>query len=136
MIHLVLSVISYDIWFYISHVLLHTYLYKMHSIHHVEKELTWKDTYVAHWFESPFQGVGMFFPYLVCKYSWLDTFAILTFLNIRGMMRHDGRFVWIVGNHHLLHHRHQQYNYGNYWIDALVGTQYPGVYRCGIFGRG
>jgi sterol desaturase/sphingolipid hydroxylase (fatty acid hydroxylase superfamily) len=138
MIHLVLSVISYDIWFYISHVLLHTYLYKFHKIHHLQEELRWPDTYVAHWMEGPFQGVGMFFPYLLCKYTWLDTFAILAFLNIRGMMRHDGRFIWIVGNHHLLHHKHQGYNYGNYWIDALFGTQYPRLkaYRSGIFGRG
>jgi len=126
MIHLVISVITYDIWFYISHVLLHKYLYKIHRIHHTVEEPKWQDTYVAHWFESPFQGVGMFFPYLLCKYSWLDTFLIFTFINVRGMMRHDKRFIFLVGNHHLLHHKHQGYNYGNYWIDYLAGTQYLG----------
>jgi hypothetical protein len=77
MIHLVVSVITYDIWFYISHLILHKYLYKIHSIHHLAKEPKWSDTYVAHWFESPFQGVGMFAPYLVYRYSWLDTFVPL-----------------------------------------------------------
>jgi sterol desaturase/sphingolipid hydroxylase (fatty acid hydroxylase superfamily) len=138
MIHLVVPVITYDIWFYISHVLLHKYLYKFHKIHHLKEEITWKDTYVGHWMESPFQGIGMFFPYLLCKYTWLDTFLILVFLNVRGMMRHDSRFIWLVGNHHVLHHRFQGYNYGNYWIDYLCGTQYPRLkaYRCGLLGRG
>jgi sterol desaturase/sphingolipid hydroxylase (fatty acid hydroxylase superfamily) len=138
MIHLVGPVITYDIWFYISHVLLHTHLYKFHKVHHSVEEPTWSDTYVAHWIESPFQGIGMFFPYLVYTYSWLDTLLILAFLNVRGMMRHDSRFIWLVGNHHLLHHKYPGYNYGNYWIDSLFGTQYPRLkaYRYGIFGRG
>ena len=137
MIRLVASVISYDIWFYISHVLLHTYLYKFHKVHHVARELTWPDTYVAHWMEGPFQGIGMFAPYLVYKYTWLDTLIILAFLNVRGMMRHDGRFIWVVGNHHLLHHKYPAYNYGNHWIDDIFGTQYPRIkeYRSGIFGK-
>lgn len=122
MIHLLVSVITYDIWFYISHLILHKYLYKIHSIHHIAKEPKWSDTYVGHWFESPFQGVGMFVPYLVYKYSWLDTFVLLAFLNVRGMMTHDKRFAFLVGNHHLLHHKYQIYNYGSPWIDSLCGT--------------
>ena len=43
-------------------------------------------------------------------------------LNIRGMLRHDYRFIWLVGNHHLLHHKYPQYNYGEYWLDYLFGT--------------
>ena len=27
--------------------------------------------------------------------------------------------------HHLLHHKHPSYNYGEYWIDLLCGTTYP-----------
>jgi sterol desaturase/sphingolipid hydroxylase (fatty acid hydroxylase superfamily) len=122
MLHLVAPVITYDIWFYISHVILHKYLYKIHSIHHTAQEPTWRDTYLAHWFESPFQGVGFLAPYLVYKYSWLDTLVILAFLNIRGMMRHDSRFVWLVGNYHLIHHKHPEYNYSEVWIDSLAGT--------------
>ena len=40
------------------------------------------------------------------------------------MMRHDRRFIFIVGNHHLLHHKYQKYNYGEYWIDMLCGTKF------------
>jgi sterol desaturase/sphingolipid hydroxylase (fatty acid hydroxylase superfamily) len=49
----------------------------------------------------------------------------LFFLNVRGMMRHDERFVWLIGNHHLLHHLHPQHNYGEYWLDRIGGTLYP-----------
>jgi sterol desaturase/sphingolipid hydroxylase (fatty acid hydroxylase superfamily) len=40
-------------------------------------------------------------------------------------MRHDNRFSWITGNHHLLHHKYINYNFGEYWIDRLFGTAYP-----------
>ena len=41
------------------------------------------------------------------------------------MMRHDERCIWLIGNHHLLHHKYSQYNFGEYWLDALCGTKYP-----------
>ena len=125
MIHIVVSIISYDIWFYISHIMLHSQvLNKYHHVHHVSQDPTWIDTYVSHWAEGPFQGVGVLFPYAIYKYSWVDTIIILTFLNIRGMMRHDKRWVWLIGNHHLLHHAHADCNYGEYWMDSLIGTKY------------
>lgn len=125
MIPILASILSYDIWFYISHVLLHTpLLYKYHKEHHYKIVPTYLDTYVGHIFESPFQGVGMFFPWILFTYSYSDIILILLFLNIRGMMRHDERFVFLIGNHHLLHHRYSEYNFGEYWIDSLCGTLY------------
>jgi sterol desaturase/sphingolipid hydroxylase (fatty acid hydroxylase superfamily) len=122
----VLSIISYDIWFYISHVILHSnILAKYHHIHHIAPDPNWVDTYISHWAEGPFQGVGMFFPYVVYNYTLTDTVIILALLNARGMMRHDKRWVWLIGNHHLLHHKHSDCNYGEYWIDTLCGTRYP-----------
>jgi sterol desaturase/sphingolipid hydroxylase (fatty acid hydroxylase superfamily) len=41
------------------------------------------------------------------------------------MLRHDNRFSWLIGNHHLLHHKYVKYNFGEYWIDCLCGTNYP-----------
>ena len=41
------------------------------------------------------------------------------------MMRHDTRFVWLIGNHHILHHQYTNYNFGEYWLDKLGGTCYP-----------
>jgi sterol desaturase/sphingolipid hydroxylase (fatty acid hydroxylase superfamily) len=40
------------------------------------------------------------------------------------MMRHDKRFVWLIGDHHLLHHRDGRYNFGEGWIDSLCGTRF------------
>jgi sterol desaturase/sphingolipid hydroxylase (fatty acid hydroxylase superfamily) len=83
------------------------------------------DTYLGHWLESPFQGIGTFVPYLFYTYTWQETVGILVFLNIRGMMRHDSRCIFIIGDHHLLHHRYPKYNYGEPWIDYLCGTMKP-----------
>jgi sterol desaturase/sphingolipid hydroxylase (fatty acid hydroxylase superfamily) len=41
------------------------------------------------------------------------------------MMRHDDRFSWLIGNHHILHHKYPKYNFGEYWIDKMFGTLYP-----------
>lgn len=81
------------------------------------------DTYLGHRLEGPFQGLGMFVPYLFYTYTWQETVGILVFLNIRGMMRHDKRTAWLVdGGHHLEHHRRPLCNYGEVWIDWLCGT--------------
>ena len=83
------------------------------------------DTYVGHPLEGPFQGIGMFVPIMIYNYSISDIVITLCILNLRGMMRHDERFIFLIGNHHLLHHRYPNYNFGEYWIDSLVGTRYP-----------
>ena len=67
----------------------------------------------------------MFFPYTVYTYTLRDTLLVLAFLNIRGMMRHDPRWSWLIGNHHILHHKYSEYNFGEYWMDTLCGTRYP-----------
>jgi sterol desaturase/sphingolipid hydroxylase (fatty acid hydroxylase superfamily) len=103
---------------------LHTkYFYKYHKEHHKNKiNLIFTDTYVGHWFESLFQGIGMFFSYLFFKYFFGELLVSLAILNIRGMLRHDHRGTWLIGNHHLIHHQYPNYNYGEYWIDYLGGT--------------
>lgn len=130
-----ISIFTYDIWFYISHVLLHSkYLYLYHSIHHSNPEPTYLDTYVEHPIESPLQGIGMFLPMFIYTYTWYEIGITLFLLNIRGMMRHDERFIFLIGNHHLLHHKYPGYNFGEYWIDSLFGTRYPNEeeYRYGL----
>ena len=125
MINIISSIISYDIWFYISHVLLHhRILYQYHKEHHYNIVPSFLDTYEGHMFEGPFQGIGMFFPFIIYTYNMYDIFIILLLLNIRGMMRHDERFVFLIGNHHLLHHKYPNYNFGEYWIDSICGTKY------------
>jgi len=135
MITVLISIVSYDIWFYISHILLHTKtLYKYHKTHHYKIVPTYIDTYVGHSLEGPFQGIGMFFPCIIWNYTFWDILIILLLLNIRGMMRHDERFIFLIGNHHLLHHKYPNYNFGEYWIDSICGTRYTNTreYKYGL----
>jgi sterol desaturase/sphingolipid hydroxylase (fatty acid hydroxylase superfamily) len=125
MIRLVVSVISYDIWFYISHVILHSrFMYHFHKLHHTKPIPDYTDTYLADSVETVFQGVGFMFPVVFYTYGLQDIILVLLFLNIRGMMAHDPRFAFLVGNHHLLHHKYGNCNYGQYWIDSLGGTRH------------
>jgi sterol desaturase/sphingolipid hydroxylase (fatty acid hydroxylase superfamily) len=126
MLNIFFSIISYDIWFYLSHVLLHSKsLYKFHKEHHKKIYPKFLDTYTGHFLEGPFQGLGMLLPFIYFNYNIYDILIVLSFLNIRGMMRHDIRFAFLIGNHHLLHHRYPKYNYGEYWLDYMFGTKYP-----------
>jgi sterol desaturase/sphingolipid hydroxylase (fatty acid hydroxylase superfamily) len=119
-------ILCYDVWFYISHVVLHSKnFWLIHKEHHTKTEPRFLDTYVGHWLETVFQSVGYFFPILFTNYTWTDAIVALCFLNVRGMMRHDDRCVPLIGNHHLLHHKHPNYNFGEYWMDTLCGTRYP-----------
>jgi sterol desaturase/sphingolipid hydroxylase (fatty acid hydroxylase superfamily) len=133
MLKVLASILCYDIWFYASHIFLHRrlqeassrfahkYMWKIHSVHHSTNPdtLVWSHAYVSHPIEDALQGLGMFFPYMVCTYNIADTALILLLLNLRGMARHDHRIAW---PHHLLHHKYMNYNYGEYWIDCACGT--------------
>jgi len=126
MLHIALSIFCFDVWFYMSHRILHSRtLYPLHSIHHKYVIPTIWDSYEGHWVENIIQGWGTFFPFVLYSYSLIDIGIILLFINVRGMMRHDERFIWLIGNHHLLHHRYPRYNYGEYWLDRLFATLYP-----------
>ena len=129
MISIIVTIVCYDIWFYISHIILHNRdIYRLiHKEHHNTDHNTmiFKDTYVAHILEGPFQGLGMFFPLFFTKFYMYSFLWSLLLVNIRGMLRHDNRFTWLIGNHHILHHKYPQYNYGEYWLDKLFGTICP-----------
>jgi len=120
-------IVGYDIWFYISHVLLHSRsFYFIHKIHHVVKykDLRFWNTMDGHIIETPLQTIGIFVPLLFYKPSIELLYAFFVVL-MRGYMRHDNRCSWLIGNHHLLHHKHGNYNFGEYWLDRLFGTCYP-----------
>jgi lathosterol oxidase len=124
---LLLHILGYDIWFYISHLLLHTpALWRFHKIHHEIMYPRFTDTYKGHMLEGPFQSLGFAAPLLLGTGTDAWSFiAALIFVNVRGMARHDDRTVWLIGNHHLLHHQYLKYNFGEYWLDALFGTSIP-----------
>ena len=124
-------IVSYDLWFYISHIgLHHMYIYKMIHKHHHSVDyntMTYKDTYIGHYAESVIQGIGIFVPLLWININWSFYIALLL-INIRGMMRHDVRCIPWIGNHHILHHKYPKYNFGEFWLDYCCGTQCPYEY--------
>ena len=122
---------SYDIWFYISHIFLHNkYFYKkIHYEHHMTnyKIINFKNTYTGHFLEGPLQSVGVLFPLIFIQFNFNTFLYSVIIINIRGMLRHDNRFTWLIGNHHLLHHKYPKYNFGEYWLDKLFKTNYPNI---------
>lgn len=133
-------IFSYDIWFYVSHILLHKidYLHKMHKIHHEEFNhfgMTFLNGMHYHIFEVPFQNIGFFVPLLFLPFSRKSFFKAMCFISFRTLVRHDQRWTHVVGNHHILHHDYPDYNFGEFWLDYLFGTVYPNnfSYIYGIF---
>jgi Delta7-sterol 5-desaturase len=126
---LVIHILSYDIWFYITHLLLHhRYLYFIHKIHHSTnyKTITYKDAHNSHILENIIEHIGLIIPYVIGIHpNYIILLIAIIIINVRGMMRHDDSYSWLIGNHHLLHHKNQRYNFGEYWIDKLCGTCYP-----------
>ena len=116
-------ILGYDLWFYTSHIILHKWMYSIHYIHHQIANPVYSDAYVGHWIEGPFQGLGVFFPYMFMKFNLASFVFAIVLINVRSMMRHDENNILLIGNHHLLHHKYPQYNYGEYWIDLLCGTR-------------
>ena len=118
----------YDIWFYISHITLHQReLYKkIHNYHHqiVYNNLNYKDAYKSHFLEDIIQSSGILLPFF-SSVQYTPLILSSLFAIIRGFLRHDIRYVWLVGNHHLLHHKYPKYNFGEWWIDTLLHTKYP-----------
>jgi lathosterol oxidase len=126
MLLFILHILGYDIWFYISHILLHTkLLWRFHKIHHEIIHPKFTDTYKGHWIEGPFQSLGFLLPIIFQNFDLASFIFALIFVNLRGMARHDDRTIWLIGNHHLLHHIYFNCNYGEYWLDKLFGTSVP-----------
>jgi sterol desaturase/sphingolipid hydroxylase (fatty acid hydroxylase superfamily) len=126
MFFFLLTILGYDIWFYVSHrILHHRFLYPIHAIHHEKMNPTFLDTYHGHWFEMVFQSLGFFTPLLFFDPCWLSFGLALLYVNAKGLLRHDKRGILFVGDHHLIHHQYPTYNYGEIWLDQLCGTRRP-----------
>lgn len=119
-----LHILGYDLWFYWTHRWMHATAlgWSFHRHHHTVMSPTWKDTYTGHWAEGPVQSLGFCLPWLLGIWSPWSTLAAAFVCQARGLARHDGRTTWLIGNHHLLHHRLVGVNYGEYWMDRLWGT--------------
>jgi len=91
-------------------------------MHHEKRIPTWKDAFYASKVENMTSSLGIFIPTLLYKLCIYQLILSILYAQIRGMLRHDKRGEWIVGNHHMLHHRHFSYNYGEEWLDCIFGT--------------
>jgi len=125
MIYFCIYVISYDIWYYFIHRLLHTrYFYYIHKIHHKHIQPKYNDYYSIDILEIPMQSIGLLVPIYFYKLHILQFLLTIFFINIRGVMEHEEKMVFLVGDHHLIHHKIPKYNYGAYWLDYVFGTLY------------
>ena len=127
MLTILYIIFSYDIIFYITHRFLHyKNVYKHHKKHHSIKydKLSFLNAYTGDLLENIVPNISVFIPYIWCSFTIGYFLVGIIVINIRAMLRHDKRFIWLVGNHHLLHHKYPQYNYGEYWLDYILGTNY------------
>lgn len=130
-LQLALHVIGYDIWFYLSHMALHTRLmWWIHRRHHEKRDPVWTDTYHGHWLESVIQSVGFLLPWaVIADVRWIPAVLALVAINVRAMLHHDSRGTWLVGDYHLIHHRQPNVNFGQPWLDWLGGTGVPPIQK-------
>ena len=119
-----LNILCYDLWFYCFHRLLHTkQLFKYQkNITKIESE--WYDTYYASFLENIISPLGIYIPMIYYNVFNLECILSMVFANTRGLIRHETRPIHIFGDHHIIHHKHYNCNYGEAWIDYLMGTLY------------
>lgn len=123
-----LHILSYDLWFYMTHLMLHTeLLYWIHKRHHEKADPMFLDTYHDHILETPIQASGFFIPFMFLEIDPIQSTCALVLINARGMLMHDPRGTFITGDHHLIHHKLSNCNFGQYWIDYLMNTHHKAI---------
>ena len=122
MLPILLFIVSYDLWNYFVHRLLHTkYLYPYHKLHHQTLETKWQDTFRASLLENSVSCIGSIFPIFFIQYTWFDLIIANIVCFVKGVAYHDPRFAF--SDHHLQHHKKGIGNYGEYWIDLVFQTK-------------
>lgn len=128
MLPFLLHIFGYDIWFYLSHIILHhPAFYVWHKQHHRNITPYFLDALDGSIQETVGQGLGFFVPYIFYETHIYQLTAAATFIFIRGLMRHEPRCIFLIGNHHLIHHESFNYNYGEPWLDWIAGTGHPNM---------
>jgi hypothetical protein len=136
MLSTLIHIFCYDVWFYFSNVLIHKIMVEYHKYHPIHY-YTYK--YEYYYYNLIFQSLGILAPFVHLKssfiYNPIHILSAILFISVRGKLRQDKRFIWLVGNHHLLHHKYHYYNFGELWLDLLFDTDYPNKDECvyGLF---
>ena len=80
-IRFLIYIFSYDLWFYISHIILHKKIFydSIHYIHHsvYYKKMTYKDAYKGHYLESIIQSLGIFVPLIFIEFVYLEFILVI-----------------------------------------------------------
>lgn len=123
--YILVYILYYDFFYYFMHRLFHTkYLYPIHKIHHSAYKPKYNDFINVHYLEYPLSSVGLYIALYLHNIYIYQLIITICFIMVRGLMEHDERFIWIVGNHHLQHHYYFKCNYGEHWIDYVFDTVY------------
>ena len=130
MLQIIQNILVYDINFYFTHILLHKYLYEYHKLHHTHNTLNYRITYTAHWVENILQTYPFIILYLLGCTHIIHTFI---FVSIRGFINHEPKIKLYINKHHILHHKHLNCNYGEYYIDYIMNTLYTGENASRVF---
>jgi len=123
--YFIIYIFYYDLFYYFMHRLLHTkYFYTIHKNHHSSYKIEYLDFFKVNLFEYPLSSIGLYIALYFYGIYIYQLLMCICFICLRGMLEHDNKFVFIVGNHHLYHHKYIYYNYGEYWTDYIFGTLY------------
>lgn len=124
-LHFLSCVICYDLWFYIVHRLLHLprFYARYHSQHHQHTHPSYKESFSASTEENVVGFLGILIPLAFTSEICVPSFAAAyIYCFVRGILRHDSRASWLVGDHHLRHHIQPSCNYSSYYVDYMFGT--------------
>lgn len=119
----ILYLLYYDVFYYFMHRLLHTKMfYHIHKIHHKKQIPDYFDFYTVDILELPITSVGLGVAVYLHKIYIYQLLCSILIINVRGVMAHETKCVFLLGDHHLEHHKYIYCNYGEYWLDYIFGT--------------
>lgn len=99
---MLIYIISYDIWFYLSSLML--------RCNH--DPINGKDAYMTRYGESIIQGMGILVP-VPFQFNLHSFLYALCFIHIRDLCQDTCK------NHPL----YKRYTFGEYWLDTILGTR-------------
>jgi len=119
----ILYLLYYDIFYYFMHRLLHTKMfYLIHKIHHKKQIPDYFDFYNVDIVEIPITSVGLGVALYLHEIYVYQLLCSILIINVRGVMAHETNCVFLLGDHHLDHHKYIYCNYGEYWLDYIFDT--------------
>ena len=127
-VYIACFIYCYDIWFYLSRVLMHNFTFHFHDYNPSINYYTYK--YEYYYQIMVIECLGFLVPLIYIDQQPIHILLSIFLITLRGRLRQSEQFVWLIGNHHILHHKYPQYNFGAYWLDRGFGTHCPHKEEC------